>query len=116
MPPGVYAETNALDVPAISGETQRPVSESVPRVVRVRGEERSLGEASPWTARALAAEISGDVSLHGAKTSTLVARSGAAGMPGPGAPEMTAELEKPLDKTIAGQTEPGEATKEGENA
>ncbi|WP_297590384.1 NADH-quinone oxidoreductase subunit J [uncultured Mobiluncus sp.] len=116
VPPGVYAETNALDVPAISGETLRPVPESVPRVVRVRGEERSLGEASPWAARALAAEASGDVSLHGAKSSALVARSGAAGMPGTGAPETLPNQAEPLDNTIEGHTEPGAATKEGENA
>ena len=32
--PGVYAQSNAADVPAISGETLGPVEESVPRVLR----------------------------------------------------------------------------------
>ena len=88
----------------------------MPRVVRVLGEDRSLGEASPWTARALAAEISGGVGLHGAKASAAVARSGAVGMPGPGAPEALPDHAEPLDKTIADHTEPGTATTEGEDA
>lgn len=121
VPPGVYAETNALDVPAINGETKRPVEESVPRVVRVRGEERSLGEASPWAARALAQEASGEVGLHGAEASQQVGRSGAWGMPGTGATELPAGnasgTGNPGDKTIEGEpATDGAPAKEGENA
>ena len=38
--PGVYAHSNAVDVPALSGETHEPVEDSVPRVLRVRGLDR----------------------------------------------------------------------------
>ena len=52
--PGVYARSNAADVPAVSGETLGPVEESVPRVLRVRGLERSIGEVDREVAQALA--------------------------------------------------------------
>ena len=41
--PGVYARSNALDVPAL-GPAGRPLEESVPRVLRVRGQERAVGD------------------------------------------------------------------------
>ncbi len=41
--PGVYARSNAMDVPAL-GPGGRPVEGSVPRVLRVRGQEREVGE------------------------------------------------------------------------
>ena len=41
--PGVYARSNALDVPAL-GPDGRPLADSVPRVLRVRGQEREVGE------------------------------------------------------------------------
>lgn len=94
-PPGVYAETNALDVPAINAETQRPQEDSVPRVIRVRGEARTLGEASPWAARALATEAAGGVGLHGAEATRQVAQSQAWGMPGENAPEIGKPLMNP---------------------
>lgn len=41
--PGVYARSNAMDVAAL-GPDGRPLEHSVPRVLRVRGQERSVGE------------------------------------------------------------------------
>lgn len=41
--PGVYARSNAMDVPAL-GPDGRPLDHSVPRVLRVRGQERSVAE------------------------------------------------------------------------
>ena len=41
--PGVYARSNAMDVPAI-GPGGRPLADSVPRVLRARGQEREVGE------------------------------------------------------------------------
>jgi len=41
--PGVYARSNAMDVPAI-GPGGRPLEHSVPRVLRVRGQEREVGD------------------------------------------------------------------------
>lgn len=51
--PGVYARTNAMDVPAL-GPDGRPLEHSVPRVLRVRGQERPVSEVS------LDAEETGD--------------------------------------------------------
>lgn len=41
--PGVYARSNAMDVAAL-GPDGRPLEHSVPRVLRVRGQERSVSE------------------------------------------------------------------------
>ena len=41
--PGVYAKSNAMDVAAL-GPDGRPLEQSVPRVLRVRGQERSIDE------------------------------------------------------------------------
>lgn len=43
--PGVYARSNAMDVPAL-GPDGRPLDVSVPRVLRVRGQERSVAEVA----------------------------------------------------------------------
>ena len=116
VPPGVYAETNALDVPAISGETGRPVEESVPRVVRVRDEARTLGEASAWGARALARQASGGIGLHGAEASRAVANSQAWGMPGDPAPDLdaiTASATETETATLEPRDGETQTTKEG---
>ncbi|OKL48740.1 NADH-quinone oxidoreductase subunit J [Boudabousia marimammalium] len=87
--PGVYAESNAFDVPALSGETHQPIPESVPRVLRVRGINRTVGEVSPVVAQRLLASRVGNPAegLHGPEASRSVGRSGAWGMPGPQAPQ-----------------------------
>lgn len=95
VPPGVYAETNALDVPAINGETARPEPSSILRAVRIRGADRSLGEASPWTARTLAMQASGAPGLHGTEANASVGRSGAWGMPGEPAPQIDTAAHPP---------------------
>lgn len=41
--PGVYARSNAMDVPAL-GADGRPLEHSVPRVLRIRGQERSVAD------------------------------------------------------------------------
>jgi NADH-quinone oxidoreductase subunit J len=43
--PGVYARTNAMDVPALDPQG-RPIESSVSRVLRVRGQERGVEEVS----------------------------------------------------------------------
>ncbi len=40
--PGVYAQNNAMDTPALD-PTGRPIEESVSRILRIRGQERSAG-------------------------------------------------------------------------
>jgi len=39
--PGVYARSNAMDVPAL-GPDGRPLEQSVSRVLRIRGQERPV--------------------------------------------------------------------------
>ena len=46
--PGVYAQSNALDVAAL-GPDGLPLDRSVPRVLRVRGQERSIDEVHAQT-------------------------------------------------------------------
>ena len=91
--PGVYAQSNAADVPAISGETLGPVEESVPRVLRVRGLTRTIGEVTPEvseqlalarTETASASEL--DESPYTIGRTPDVPRSGSFGMPGAAAP------------------------------
>ena len=86
--PGVYAHTNAADVPAISGETLGPIEESVPRVIRVRGLERSIDQVDHDVAQSLMLARTGDTidSPFAQFASQTVERSGSWGMPGPAAP------------------------------
>ncbi|OKL48292.1 hypothetical protein BSR29_01585 [Boudabousia liubingyangii] len=86
--PGVYAESNAFDVPAISGETHAPIEESVPRVLRAKGINRTVGEISPFVAQHLLANRTGDPAqgLHGPAASRGIPQSGSWGMPGAAAP------------------------------
>lgn len=107
--PGVYATSNAVDVPAIAGDTLGPVEESVPRVLRVRGLDRSIGQVEPDVAEALQLMRSGDPvdSPFGAASSGSVPRSGSWGMPGPAAPE---GLDQPVSHEDAG---PGPAADGG---
>lgn len=83
--PGVYAQSNSPDVPALSGETHGPVELSVPRVLRARGQDRSIGEASPTAVAAARHDIRGDAAkgLHSIEASKAVGKSGAWGMSGP---------------------------------
>ena len=91
--PGVYAQSNAADVPAISGETLGPVEESVPRVLRVRGLTRMIGEVTPEVSEQLALarnEADGSEALEESPytigRTPDVPRSGSFGMPGAAAP------------------------------
>lgn len=97
--PGVYAHSNAADVPAISGETLAPVPESVPRVIRVRGLERSLDQVDHEVAQSLMLARNGDVidSPFAPEASAAVPRSGSWGMPGPAAPT---GLDQPLAPAV----------------
>src|SRR5690606_23122021 len=75
--PGVYARHNAADVPAL-GADGKPIEASVPRVLRIRGQLRTIASVSPETTAASADE-GGEPGNVGSRT---VAQSGAAGMPG----------------------------------
>ncbi len=88
--PGVYAQNNAMDTPAL-GPDGRPLEHSVPRVLRIRGQQRSatavlaaeetlvgrelaeaglLTEADPSDARRQAQEPSVEPAADGSTSST----------------------------------------------
>lgn len=85
--PGVYARTNSASVPALSG-TGEPVQDSVPRVLRIRGQESALGDVAPEAVEAMARSRAGDeaAGLFGAEASRAVPQSGLPGMRGEPAP------------------------------
>lgn len=87
--PGVYARSTSTDVGALSGETLKPVPDSIPRVLRVRGLDRSLGSLDPELARKLQDAQRGDTSqtLFGAEGTSHVHQSGSWGMAGEDAPD-----------------------------
>lgn len=60
-PPGVYAASNAVDNPAIAGDTLEVAEDSIPRVLRLRGLEKPLHEVEPEIAEALRLARSGDL-------------------------------------------------------
>ncbi len=113
--PGVYATSNAFDVPAISGETMAPVEESIPRVLRVRGLDRPLSAVEPETAREL------QLARHGVQDSPFAPgaagtapRSGAWGMPGPSAPTGMNQPVAPAQPEQAVESETSAAPAESE--
>lgn len=93
--PGVYAVTNAANVPAISGETAGPVEQSVPRVLRVRGLERTIGQVEPHVAQSLELVRAGRGAHSALGPDARVGQSGAWGMPGPSAPRGLGRPETP---------------------
>lgn len=83
--PGVYATGNAVDHPAIAGDTLDVVEESVPRVLRQRGLEKPLGAVSPGIAESLRlARSDREKSMWG--SGVTVEQSKAWGMRGDAAP------------------------------
>lgn len=93
--PGVYARSTSTDVGALSGETLKPVPDSIPRVLRVRGLDRSLGSLDPELARNLQDAQHGDTSktLFGVEGTERVAQSGSWGMSGQPAPDGLVQYE-----------------------
>lgn len=66
--PGVYAQNTAMDTPAL-GPDGRPLEHSVPRVLRIRGQQRSatavLAAEETLVARAAAGELERDGGTNG---------------------------------------------------
>ncbi|MCI1675049.1 MAG: NADH-quinone oxidoreductase subunit J [Ancrocorticia sp.] len=86
-PSGVYAESNSAANPALTvGGAE--VEESVNRVLRIRGQARTLAEVSPITAERVARG-----ELDGARA---VPRSGLTGMPGEAAPLYPTQTQEAL--------------------
>lgn len=85
--PGVYALSNAVDNPAVAGDTQQMSVESVPRVLRVRGLDRPIGSVSDEVTQSLVLAKEGQRRRTLWSSEVVVPQSGAVGMPGPAAPE-----------------------------
>ena len=114
--PGVFAHSNATDVPAIGGDTLAPVEDSVPRVFRVRGLGRSLNQVAPDIAESLQLTRAGllDDSPFKAGKNVSVPRSGAWGMPGPSAPTGLNQPEaSAADRNAQAETSANEADPKG---
>lgn len=108
--PGVYARSTSPDVPALSGQTGKPVTESVPRVLRVRGLDRSIASIDPQLASRLHSET--ETTAH----PTTVNQSGSWGMGGLSAPDGLIQYEagrsvQPSVEATAAQPEPKEQSK-----
>ncbi|MDO5727044.1 MAG: NADH-quinone oxidoreductase subunit J [Bowdeniella nasicola] len=81
--PGVYARHNAADVPALAADGSA-ITASVPKVLRVRGQARTIEE--------FATDPAGHID-------DFVAQAGAANMPGESAPELPTHLSEPAQPT-----------------
>ncbi|MDO4242178.1 MAG: NADH-quinone oxidoreductase subunit J [Actinomyces sp.] len=99
--PGVYAATNAATAPALDAAGQA-VEESVPRVLRARGDALEVAEVSPETGRA---QRSGSIA---ARTEAAVGRSGMATMPGAPAPVVVQPLAQEPQEADAPDKEPAD--------
>lgn len=96
---GVYAATNTAAAPALDAAGQA-VEESVPRVLRARGDALEVSEASPETGRAQRA------GLIAARASATVGISGMPAMPGAAAPAVVQPLAPAAEP--AAPPEPGD--------
>ena len=79
--PGVYAATNTAAAPALAADGAA-LEESVPRVLRVRGQDLELSEVSPEMG---AAQRAGTIA---AREDATVGLSGMPAMPGAAAPRV----------------------------
>lgn len=84
--PGVWASGNAVDSPAIAGDTLTPVEDSVPRVLRLRGLDKPMFEVDPAVAEALRVARTDGREAGPWGTKTKVAQSQSWGMGGAPAP------------------------------
>ena len=87
--PGVYAATNTAAAPALAADGAA-LEESVPRVLRVRGQDLELSEVSPEMG---AAQRAGTIA---AREDAVVGRSGMEAMPGAAAPVVAQPVAKPV--------------------
>lgn len=84
--PGVYATSNSVDNPAISGESGTVIEDSIPRVLRLRGLEKPLGALEPEVAQSLQLARQGQTEKTLWAPAQKVSQSYAWGMPGAPAP------------------------------
>lgn len=119
--PGVYQETNAADVPAVDGECNRALIESIPKALRSRNAEQNLVQVSERTVQALRADNSDnpEKGMLSLAASQSVGYSGAWGMGGTKADDglqapRTKVIKPKMEETIA-VTEIQTDEEEGDN-
>ena len=78
---GVYAESNSSTNPALTAGG-KPVEESVSRILRIRGQARTVGEISPKTVERIARASDVRPGLDGPTTFGTIGQVGLPGMPG----------------------------------
>lgn len=86
---GVYAESNSSTNPALTAGG-KPVEESINRVLRIRGQARTVAEVSPATVEIIAK----GPGVSGPSTYGQVPQSSLAGMPGEVAPDHDGALRR----------------------
>nr|WP_241698467.1 NADH-quinone oxidoreductase subunit J [Flaviflexus huanghaiensis] len=92
---GVFAESNSSANPALTAGG-KPVEESVSRILRIRGQARTVGEISPATVERIARASDTRPSVDGPTTFGAIGQVGLPGMPGEravSAPTQSTELE-----------------------
>lgn len=94
---GLFAESNSSTNPALT-VGGKPVEESVSRILRIRGQARTVGEVSPATVERIARASENTPGLDGPSTFGKIGQVGLPGMPGkpaPLAPTQSTELGRP---------------------
>ncbi|MGO1400864.1 MAG: NADH-quinone oxidoreductase subunit J [Flaviflexus sp.] len=82
---GLFAESNSSTNPALTAGG-KPVEESVSRILRIRGQARTVGEISPRTVERIARASDERPGLDGPTTFGKIGQVGLPGMPGAKAP------------------------------
>ncbi|MCR2052996.1 NADH-quinone oxidoreductase subunit J [Actinomyces bowdenii] len=113
--PGVYASTNSAAAPALDA-AGRVVEDSVPRVLRARGQELDLAEASPERAVAPGGQAASPRTERGTGLSGMPAMPGAPAprvhQPRAARPEPSAEPEQEAAQEAASATSESTSTQE----
>lgn len=97
---GVYAESNSSTNPALTAGG-KPVEESVSRILRIRGQARTVGEISPKTVERIARASETSPALDGPTTFGAIGQVGLPGMPGAARP-LAPTQSTGVDATIGG--------------
>lgn len=104
---GVFAESNSSTNPALTAGG-KPVEESVSRILRIRGQARTVGEISPTTVERIARASDTRPALDGPTTFGAIGQVGLPGMPGEARPQAPTQSTE-LDGTIGGSAFKDEA-------
>lgn len=104
---GVFAESNSSTNPALTAGG-KPVEDSVSRILRIRGQARTVGEISPKTVERIARASETSPALDGPTTFGAIGQVGLPGMPGAARP-LAPTQSTGVDTTIGGSAFQDEA-------